>query len=209
MTDTAAPENVDTACEAQEAREGLTPEQKNYRDLLEQLETQAAEAFDKTAVSLSGGALGVSIAFLKDIAPKPIPWTVLGLLGPSWVALVLSLLGVLLSQMASQKSMRHEIECLDGRRKRSPGAAAGGAWRRCTSFFNHTAWVGCVVGIGLLAVFVVVNTRSKAMAKDEKPQEQTKIDRPEMIKPFRESTETKIQRGRVTPDQPPPKKSER
>lgn len=176
-------------CVDTDARAALSPEDRQYRDLLEQLETQASDAFDKTAVTLSGGALAISIAFLKDVAPQPVPWTVLALLAPSWGCLVASLLGVLLSQMASQKSMRYEIECLDGRRTRGENQPAGGWWRRCTDLFNYLALIGCVVGIALLVVFVVINTRSKATMAKSEPQKIVRSE-PRTL-------------GRVTPEKPP------
>lgn len=39
----------------------------DYRKLLQELEIKAQEQYDKTVLMLSGGALGVSFTFLKDI----------------------------------------------------------------------------------------------------------------------------------------------
>src|SRR5215210_7581229 len=90
-----------------------------YRTLLEKCETEAASAFDKTTVTLAGGALGISVVFVKDIAPHAPKWATVLLLLPAWLALAASLLGVLLSLFVSMKSMRHEIECIDGTRVKS------------------------------------------------------------------------------------------
>ena len=40
---------------------------KEYRNWLIAAEQKAQEDFDKTVLSLSGGALGISFAFVKDI----------------------------------------------------------------------------------------------------------------------------------------------
>jgi hypothetical protein len=162
-----------------------------YRKLLEQCETDAASAFDKTTITISAGALAVSLAFLKDIVPRPVSWSIYSLLAPAWLALVVSLLAVLLSLMASMKSMRYQIECLDGRRTKPDREPSGGPWRRWTERFNHAALVGCVAGVALLATFVFVNTWSKAMADSVKtpPVTTTHVVAPNTA-------------GRVTPDRP-------
>jgi hypothetical protein len=127
-----------------------------YRKFLEECETAAAADFDKTTVALSGGALGISLAFIKDLAPNAPKWSVVAFLLTAWVALALSLLGVLLSLMASMKSMRHALDCLDGRRESKPGEKAGGPWRDWTEFFNSVALAGCVGGVTLLVLFSFV-----------------------------------------------------
>ena len=128
-----------------------------YRKFLEDCETEAASAFDKTTVTLSGGALGVSLAFVKDIAPFAPKWAMVILLLPAWLGLALSLLGVLRSLMSSMKSMRYEIECVDGRRKKAADEKAGGPWREWTETFNGAAITGCVAGIAAGPVRVCFN----------------------------------------------------
>jgi hypothetical protein len=128
-----------------------------YRNLLNECETQAASDFDKTTVSLAGGALGVSFAFLKDIAPNPPQWALNFILAPAWFALTVSLLAVLLSLIFSMKSMRYQIECLDGRRTPKLEEQAGGWWREWTDELNWAALIGCIAGIVLLLLFVLIS----------------------------------------------------
>ena len=127
---------------------------REYRKFLEQCETEATSDFDKTTVTLSGGAL--ALAFLKEVPATTPKWAVVRVLGGALAALVISLIGVLLSLMASRKSMRYELQCLDGIRQKPPGEQAGGRWRSATETFNWIALVGCVVGIGALSTFVVI-----------------------------------------------------
>ena len=48
-------------------------EMAKYREWLVVAEQKSQENFDKTVLTLSGGALGISFAFLKDIVgPQPI-----------------------------------------------------------------------------------------------------------------------------------------
>lgn len=182
--------------EPQDDRDGQLRE---YRKFLEQCETEATADFDKTTVALSGGALGISMAFLTDIAPQPIAWSVIALLAPAWFALSLSLLGVLLSFMSSMKSMRYELQCLDGERKKPQGELAGGRWRQWTERFNALALGGCIFGVMLLASFIVINTWSKTnMSKPDDSKDVVGAVRPNSEE--RDKPEEK--RGRITPDRP-------
>jgi hypothetical protein len=133
---------------------------REYRKFLEQCETEATSDFDKTTVTLSGGALGIAIAFLKEVPPSTPKWAFTVFAG-SMVALVVSLLGVLLSLMASRKSMRYELQCVDGKREKPDGEEAGGWWRSATETFNWIALIFCILGIGLLASFLVIVLRSR------------------------------------------------
>lgn len=133
---------------------------RDYRKFLEQCETEATSDFDKTTVALSGGALGIAMAFLKEV-PATTPKWAFNVFAVSMVALVVSLLGVLLSLMASRKSMRYELQCVDGRREKPDGEEAGGWWRSATEAFNWIALTFCVVGIGALSWFLVIVLRSR------------------------------------------------
>lgn len=144
----------------EEAQAEYEASMREYRKFLEQCETEATSDFDKTTVTLSAGALGLAIAFLKEVPPNTARWAFQVFAG-SMVALVVSVLGVLLSLMASRKSMRYELQCVDGRRVKPEGEEAGGWWRRATETFNWIALVGCIVGIGALAFFLVIALRSR------------------------------------------------
>src|SRR6202035_1718186 len=69
-------------------------ERKEYleeRKLLIDLQNQACQSFDKTVITLAGGALGLSITFIQQIAPHPSLAT-LPFLAWAWGSLVLALL---------------------------------------------------------------------------------------------------------------------
>ncbi len=133
---------------------------QDYRKFLEQCETEATSDFDKTTVALSGGALGIAMAFLKDV-PATTPKWAFDVFAVSMVTLVVSLLGVLLSLMASRKSMRYELQCIDGKREKPDGEEAGGWWRSATETFNWIALTFCVIGIAALSWFLVIVMRSR------------------------------------------------
>lgn len=148
---TGPPGNAD-----EKARAEYAAAMREYRKFLEQCETEATSELDKTTIALSGGAIGIAIAFLKEIPATTPEWAIVRLFGGGLAALVVSVVGVLLSLMASRKSMRYELQCVDGIRKKPDAEQAGGKWRSATETFNWMALVGCVVGLGALSWFLVV-----------------------------------------------------
>ena len=79
-----------------------------YRGRLESSLQSAYDQFDKAILTLSSGALGVSIAFIKDVVPlaraswKP-------LLVCSWVGFALAILSTVVSFLVSQKAFVRQI----------------------------------------------------------------------------------------------------
>jgi hypothetical protein len=56
------------------------------------------------------------MAILKDVPPNTPKWT-FNVFAAGLFTLAVSLLGVLLSLMASRKSMRYELQCVDGKQR--------------------------------------------------------------------------------------------
>jgi hypothetical protein len=85
---------------------------QEYRRQLLALEEKAQEVFDKTVVTLSGGALGISFAFIKDfLGTGPVmakPWLI-----RAWAAWVVSLSASLTSHYLSTFAIRRATEELD------------------------------------------------------------------------------------------------
>ena len=76
----------------------------------------AAEQYDKAILALSGGALGVSIAFLKDIAPSYKEDTQYWLF-VAWIAFVLSICPSLTSFLFSMYAIRHFEKYIDSQQQ--------------------------------------------------------------------------------------------
>jgi len=70
--------------------EATALERKRLTDLHE----KATDAFDRAVMTLAGGALGISLAFIHDVAPHPRDTWVMGV---SWLLFVASLVLILLS----------------------------------------------------------------------------------------------------------------
>lgn len=131
----------------------------------------AAEQFDKALLALSGGALVVSIAFLKDIAPDFDPdtrcWIVL-----AWTLFLLSICLTLYSFQASASAFR-EFERFIDAHHRTPSTAPATfehRWNRITTVVNYLSLICFVAGGICLATFSYQNLKSKENGMpDKKP----------------------------------------
>jgi hypothetical protein len=74
------------------------------REWLKQADHTACRDFDKAVMTLAAGALGLSIAFIHDIAPDP---TFVGVLAAAWAFFAASLLAILVSFMTSREVRGH------------------------------------------------------------------------------------------------------
>jgi len=70
---------------------------------------ESSRTFDKAALTFGSAIFGASIAFVKDVAPKPQLYT-LKWLGASWTLFSLGLLCVMLSFLFSHKACIFEID---------------------------------------------------------------------------------------------------
>jgi hypothetical protein len=137
--------------------------------------------YDKTIITLAGGALGVSMAFLKDIAHNPDAST-LWLLRGSWVLFSLTLLSTLVSMLTSQSAFDDGIEYTT--RRIDDAAGEGVAANRSPSdeelerslgsSCKRTRWLnrasaGLFVLGALFLVFFTVSNVPTADENDGKP----------------------------------------
>jgi hypothetical protein len=70
---------------------------------------ESSRTFDKAVLAFGSAIFGFSIAFLKDIAPRPVPATLGWLLG-SWLLFSFGLLSILLSFLFSHRACMFEID---------------------------------------------------------------------------------------------------
>ncbi len=128
-----------------------------YREHLVQAEQKSIEAYDKSLLALSGGALGVSFAFIKDITqlmmPGPFQSTYLLIL--AWSVWVLTIGLTLFSFYSSHRALRKSIKQVD--KGTIYKETAGGRWARATHCLNAAAGVLFVCGLALMIVFAARN----------------------------------------------------
>ena len=129
---------------------------KQYRLQLIAADQKAQEDFDKTVLTLSGGALGISFAFVKDIVGnKPLThpeWLLF-----AWIAWGISVTCVLASFYFSQQALRWAIKQVDQNRIHSQ--TPGSFWSLITSVLNVFGGVLFLVGVLLIVMFAGVNLR--------------------------------------------------
>jgi hypothetical protein len=107
-----------------------------YRERLEDLGHQMQSEYDKAIMALSGGGLGITLTFLKDIVLQE------GLRGrrflvAGWFFWGFSLACVLLSYAVSARAMRRAVDQTD--RKTIHEEQPGGIWEHLTGCLNLAA----------------------------------------------------------------------
>jgi hypothetical protein len=130
--------------------EGLS----RYRTFLQEHEQRLQGAYDKTVLVLSGGALAISLAFVKDIVPLPTACAHI-LLVLAWFAWAASLACVLVSLFTSILAFRRAVDQLDDDQiyLQHPG----GLCDLLTCWLNVLSGLLFLAGLVLLLVFVLRN----------------------------------------------------
>ena len=134
--------------------EGLPEHLKDYREQLVALEQQSQSSFDRTLLTLSGGALGVSFAFVKDFLSGATPVRVPLLVG-AWACWVGSLALVLASHYFSVLATRTAIKQVDA--GRIYGQPPGRAFGALTDWLNVVGGLAFIAGLVFIALFVNAN----------------------------------------------------
>lgn len=126
-----------------------------YRKSLIDKEMEIQEDFDKALLALSGGALGISFAFIKDIVGND-PVVHPDLLVLAWILWGFSSSIVLLSYYSSRSAFRKAIVQLDKNEDIYEGKP-GGFWDDVTGLLNFIGMVLFFAGVAVMAYFVRIN----------------------------------------------------
>lgn len=140
------------------------------RKLLIELQHQASQDFDKTIIALSGGALGLSFTFIRQIVPQANPDTI-GLLPISWISLIAALMFILTSLFTSQvgficaTDQLNETYALAPTTNQQTGLIGKVGkkfynildWQPLTQICNVAAIMFTIVGLVLLICFGILN----------------------------------------------------
>lgn len=122
---------------------------------------KSQDDFDKTLVSLAGGALGVSFVYLKDIVgTEPINQS--DYLFFAWGLWGFSSLAVMYSYLFSVQASRKAIQQVDGQSIHK--GRAGGFFSSITEFLNWAGAASFLIGLVSISVFVFHN-----LPKERKP----------------------------------------
>lgn len=137
-----------------------------YRRFLVAGAQGSQEALDKALLTLSGGALGISVVFIKDILGPQLVVR-LGALTTAWSSWSLSILLVVASfDMASRANRTAIAKCDDGtiyEHSKAPGGVFSYLTRAC----NFGAAALFVVGVIAMLVFVSANLKERNKHYDQ------------------------------------------
>jgi hypothetical protein len=125
-----------------------------YRTEIVRLHGESQKSYDKTIVTLSAGALGLSLAFVHDLLGDA-PMQARTLLLASWGAWCCSLAVILLSHLTSVWALKATISQIDSGKifETTPG----GGWSTVTTVLNILGGLLFLVGVVLLLLFVEQN----------------------------------------------------
>jgi hypothetical protein len=130
----------------------------DYRNWLINAEQKSQEQFDKTVLSLSGGALGISFVFLKDIiGPQSISYPTFLLF--AWVCWAFSTSSVLFSYHLSHLSLRHAISQVDN--ETIYVEKPGGKYATWTNYLNKMGLILFLLGVLCITIFASYNLSFK------------------------------------------------
>jgi len=141
-----------TALPAAELRELLRDDRRELIDA----HRDNSRSQDRTVLTLSGGALVLSIAFVSDISTNP-SWE--GLLIVAWVSFALSVAALLLAFPVATKRINDQIVAItqDVYQYQSASPTPPKKQKNWIGRLNTTALVGFYVGLVAIGVFATIN----------------------------------------------------
>jgi len=142
-------------------REARPEEHELYleeRKLLIDAARESLRTFDKAVLAFGSAVFGFSIAFLKDVAPKPIPDSIFWLRG-SWLLFSLGLLGILLSFLFSHRACLYEIKLLEAALGNIKAKSNPNPWGIATDCCNILCIIFLFGGMLCWSTFASTNLR--------------------------------------------------
>jgi hypothetical protein len=127
------------------------------RASLVELYGKALEGFDRSIVTISGGAFAISVTFVHEVAPNPVEssFTALWI---GWIGLALSLTFIVISMLTGHRALEDAL-----------GGKELTEFTAVTTFFNVAAAAMMVAGLLGLAWFAQDNMFSKPQVTKPAP----------------------------------------
>lgn len=140
----------------------------------DQAELEISGRYDKWILTLSGGALAISITFIEKIANHPTAETLIWLKF-SWASFVVALLISLYSLLSSQSAIRENRDELDSsyREGRSPMMEFRKLHTYLTNLCNWGSLFAFIIGVIFLCVFSFKNIDKSITIEGEKNEKNT------------------------------------
>ncbi len=127
---------------------------QQYRQQLIEIEQKIHEGYDKTLISLSGGALGISFAFIKNIVgDDEIVSQSYALI--AWIAWAVSLTFLLAAFYFGTLAYRHAVKKLDLETidRENPG----GCYATIMRYLNAFGGISFIIGVASFIYFSYIN----------------------------------------------------
>jgi hypothetical protein len=140
---------------AADSRKEFLEERRQYIDA----EVTNARRHREIVIAGAAGTLALSITFLEEIAPTPVPWT-LWFLGVGWVAMLVSLALSVLSfrvTVHAHQSNRRRLDKLYLGEGAEEEQKEVDSWNQKTVSAGSWADALLALGMGCLAVFAFLN----------------------------------------------------
>jgi hypothetical protein len=139
----------------------------------------STDSFDQSLLTLSSGALGVSLAFIKDIVPlKEAVW--IGLLFGSWIAFALCIVATVVSFLVSVKANKQQLGYIEAYYLRSQdGALDKHKTSGYVKWLHGCTWLGIILfvaGLFCTIIFACENVARFRMSYDKVKGTPVKID---------------------------------
>lgn len=146
----------------------LYEEYSAQRIKLDDASLEAAGRYDRTVLTISTGALALSVTFIDKIASSPQTWT-LFLLVPAWLFLLTAIISQLLALSASHEATREQIRILDNQYSYylsadEPAEAVRNGWdepknkyNSRVNRYNFVAQIVLTSGVVLILFFSAIN----------------------------------------------------
>jgi hypothetical protein len=125
----------------------------NYRKTLLEGEKEVNEGFDKIIITLSGGALGISVAIIKDVVACPIQIKHILLL--AWSSWGISLAAILVAFYCSGFAFKKAIKQVDS--KAICNERPGGIFSSITLILNAIGALTFLLGSSAFIFFLYKN----------------------------------------------------
>ena len=134
---------------------------QKYRSELIVADKQSQDSYDRSIITLSGGALGLSLVFIKDIVGEDLillSWAAI----LAWMLWAGSIALIVVSFFTSSHALRKAIDQLDSGNIEDN---VGGVWSTATATCNTLAGVFLVLGFFSFIFFASANIGEEAMSK--------------------------------------------
>lgn len=131
------------------------------RKLLITTEQEQAKTFDKYILTLSSGALGLSLAFIKfikNINSGSEYWLV-----AAWILFSLSTLSTLISFLTSQAACRKQVDILEAsffKEDQEEKIDVSNPHSTATGILNVASITLLILGFSVLIIFAIMNIKS-------------------------------------------------